>query len=60
MAKEILERKDIEKEYTWDLESMYDGLESWNKDFDRCVKLGDEFHKHKDVFSKTSQGLLQA
>lgn len=60
MAKEILERKDIKEEYKWDLESMYDGFPSWNKDFEKCIELGNDFQKHKDVFSKSSQGLVEA
>ena len=31
MAKEILERKEVPKEYTWDLESMFSTVEDWEK-----------------------------
>lgn len=60
MSKKIFERKDIKKEHKWDLESIYDGLESWKKDFDKAIELGNEFQKHKGEFIKSPQGLLQA
>lgn len=60
MSKEPLERKDIKDKDKWDIESMYDGFASWNKDFEKCVELGNNFLKHKGEFSKSSQGLLQA
>src|SRR5699024_8093731 len=39
---------------------MYDSHEDWHMDFEKCVALGNKFQEHKDVFSKSSQGLLQA
>lgn len=60
MSKEIFERKDIKKEHKWDLESMYDRLESWNKDFEKAIKLGHDFQKHKGEFIKSSQALFEA
>ena len=60
MSKKIFERKDIKKEHKWDLESIYDGLESWRKDFDKAIELGNKFQNHKGNFIKSPQALLQA
>lgn len=60
MAKEILERKEVPKEYTWDLESMFSTVEDWEKEYSRVEKLAEEFEKHKGELAKSSKNLLQA
>lgn len=59
-TKEILERKDLKKEDTWDLESMFESQEAWNKDYEKAVKLAKDFEKHKGELTKSSESLLNA
>ena len=60
MAKEILERNDIPKEYTWDLESLFVSVEAWEEEFKNVSKKAEEFPKHKGEFTKSSDKLLDA
>lgn len=60
MSKELLERKDVSKEYTWDLESMFANIDEWEKEYKRIKELGDKFQDHRKRFTKTSKDLLQA
>lgn len=60
MAKEILERKDLAEDSTWDLESMFPSLDNWEEEYNKVVKLGEDFEKHKGKFTQSSQNLLEA
>lgn len=60
MAKETLERKDIPKEHTWDLESLFESVEAWEEEFNNVSKMAEEFSKHKGEFTKSSMSLLGA
>ncbi|NLY46642.1 MAG: oligoendopeptidase F [Tissierella sp.] len=60
MAKETRERKDTPKEYTWDLESLFESVEAWENEFENVGKLAEEFPKHKGEFTKNSDSLLEA
>ena len=60
MAKEVLERKDIPKEYTWDLESLFENIKAWEEEFQNVSKRAENFLKHKDQFTKSSKNLLEA
>lgn len=62
MAKEkmeIKERKDIPKEYTWDLESMYKSVEEWEKDLTDVLFKAEELEKYKGKVGESSKTLLQ-
>jgi oligoendopeptidase F len=56
-TKEILERKDIEKELKWDLESMYEDINAWNQDYERAVELAKKFESHKGNVVDSSENL---
>ena len=58
--RELKERKDIPKEYTWDLESMYDGVESWELDYKRVMKMANDFLDYKGKVINSSENLLNA
>lgn len=60
MSKETQLRKDIPKEYTWDLESLFESIEAWENEFKNVGKLAEEFPKHKGEFTKSSDSLLEA
>ncbi|MBU5437454.1 oligoendopeptidase F [Tissierella sp. MSJ-40] len=55
---ELKERKDIPKEYIWDLESLYSNLEAWEKDYEKAVSLANDFLKHKDKVTASSENLF--
>lgn len=48
----LLERNEIKKEYTWDIESVYENIEQWEEDFKKLknvsVRLGEYKGKLKD------------
>ena len=46
--KEILERKDVNKEDTWDLESLFENFQAWEKSYDKVVSLASEFVSYKN------------
>ncbi len=54
---ELRERKDIPKEYIWDLESLYSNLEAWEKDYEKALNLANDFLKHKDKVTISSENL---
>jgi oligoendopeptidase F len=58
--KEVLERKDIPDELKWDLESMYENLEAWNRDYDKAVELAKKFETHKGNITKSAENLYSA
>lgn len=57
---EIIDRKDIKKEDTWDLESLFKDREHWERTYREVVKLADNFKEHKDKVSLSSENLLKA
>lgn len=57
---EIIDRKDIKKEDTWDLESLFKDREHWERTYKEVVKLADNFKEHKDKVSLSSENLLKA
>ncbi|MFA5576844.1 MAG: oligoendopeptidase F [Tissierellaceae bacterium] len=44
---EIKERKDVQKEYQWDLESMYKDSREWEEDFAKAKQMAKSFESHK-------------
>lgn len=57
---ETIERKDVPVENTWDIESMYENEETWEKDLLDVLKQAEEFKKHKGNISQSSEKLLNA
>ncbi len=55
-----MDRESILKEHKWDLESMYANLEEWNKDYERCVVMKNNYEKHKGMVGNSSETLYQA
>ena len=55
--KEILERKDVLKEDTWDLESLFENFQAWEKSYDKVVKLASEFVSYQNK-TTSSGGVL--
>lgn len=60
MIKEPLERKDLDKEDTWDIESMFENENDWQEEFRKVEKLSQEIVKHKDGFTSSADKLLSA
>ena len=60
MGKEILNRKDVDREFTWDLESMYSSTEAWEQDWNRVKKLSEDFERHRGKLTENSKVLLEA
>ncbi len=62
MAKnnELLERKDIPKEYKWDIESIFRDFDQWGKSFKEAQVLADEFTKYQGKVIDTSENLYNA
>lgn len=60
MIKEPLERKDLKKEDTWDLESLFRDQEAWEKEYKEVEKLNSKIENHKENFTKSAKNLLDA
>src|SRR5690625_2791781 len=59
MTKQVLEREDLKKEYTWDVESLFANVEEWEKEFKRVEGLVEKFVAHKGRVGESSQTLLE-
>lgn len=55
--KEILERKDVPKEHTWDLESLFENLDAWEKSYDKATEMANNFASYKDRVTSSSENL---
>nr|WP_300003216.1 oligoendopeptidase F [Tissierella sp.] len=60
MIKEALERKDLKKEDTWDLEAMFENFEAWEKEYKEVKDLSLKIEDHKENFTNSAQELLSA
>lgn len=58
-SKQPKERKDIELNYKWNLDTLYVSDEAWEEDFKRVKGLSKEVKKHKDQIDKSSATLLK-
>jgi len=56
---EVLERNEIPREYKWDLKSMYESDELWEKDFNKVKELSDEIIKFKGKVVENSNSLYE-
>ncbi len=45
MGKELLERKDVDERYTWDLSSIFESEEQFEQKLQEVVKLSKEIEK---------------
>ena len=59
LSKGVEERKDIPKEFTWDLESLFENIEVWEAEFKDVAKRAEDFPKHAGEFTKNSKSLLE-
>ncbi len=57
VSKEILERKDIEIESKWDIESVYENIDAWNVDYDKAINIAEAFENHRDKVVLSSENL---
>lgn len=55
----LLERKEIPKDYKWDIKSMYENDELWEKDFNKAKKLAVEIETYKGKTVESSSNLLK-
>lgn len=58
--REILEREDIPSDQKWDIESLYENQESWNKDYDKAIKLALKFEAYQGNVISSSDNLYNA
>ncbi|MBQ9703583.1 MAG: oligoendopeptidase F [Clostridia bacterium] len=56
----ILERKDIDKKYKWDLSVIYKDEAAFNADYSTCETLIKDFAKHEATMAKSAEGLYNA
>lgn len=56
----LLKREDVAKEFTWDLESLYENQESWDADYNRGKLLAQDFEKYKDRVVISSENLYNS
>ena len=57
--KEILERKDVLKEDTWDLESLFENLQAWEKSYDKAINLASEFVSYQNKTTSSGEVLYK-
>ena len=56
---ELLGRKEVPLEYTWDLESLFKNQESWDEEYELVKKLAEEFELHKGKATLSSDNLYK-
>ncbi len=56
----ILERKDIDPKYKWDLSVIYKDEKAFFADYNRCEKLIKDFAKHEKTMLKSGKDLYNA
>lgn len=56
----LLKREDVAKEFTWDLESLYENQESWDADYNRGKLLAQDFEKYKGRVLISNENLYNA
>jgi oligoendopeptidase F len=55
----MLERKDVDSKYKWDLSKIYGSEEEFLADYKKCERLFSDFKKYKGGF-KSAEGLCEA
>ncbi len=55
---EILERKDIQKEKQWDLESMFVDFAAWDKSYNKAKEMAKNFESYKGKVVNSSENLF--
>lgn len=58
--KELLGRKEVPLEHTWDLESLFKNQESWDDEYELVKKLAEEFELYKGKATLSSDNLYKA
>jgi oligoendopeptidase F len=56
----VLNRKEVPKEMTWDLETIYATPEAWEKDFAAIPALVDKFMAFKGKLADSAASLREA
>ncbi len=56
-VEELLKRADMPQEFTWDLESLYENQDAWDKDYNKVNVLAKDFEKYKDNVVESSESL---
>ena len=51
----VLERSEVKKEDTWDVESIYGSINDWQEDYDDCRSKITNLEEQKDTFLKDSK-----
>ena len=51
----VLERSEVKKEDTWDVESIYGSINDWQEDYDDCRSKITNLEEQKDSFLKDSK-----
>ena len=51
----VLERSEVKKEDTWDVESIYRSIKDWQEDYDDCRSKITNLEEQKDTFLKDSK-----
>lgn len=60
MDNKLLERKDIEEKYKWDVGSLYKDLELWEEDYKKVASKVKEFLTYKGRLKESPEILLEA
>ncbi len=55
----VKERKDIEDEYKWDLEKMFESDEAWHESFEQASERLDEFERFQGRVTESGETLLE-
>lgn len=56
---DLKERKDIPKEYKWDLGSLYESVESWEEDFTKASQVFEEIQEMKGKLLSSAENFLE-
>ena len=54
-----MDRKDIDKKYKWDLESIYKNDEEYNKDLEEFKEIGNKLCKYEGKVLDNAKNLLE-
>ena len=55
----VLERSEVKKENTWDVESIYQNVEDWQKDYTECRKEITYLEGQKEEFLKNAKNFKE-
>lgn len=58
--KQLKNRSEIENKFKWDIESMYPDNSAWETDYEKALKLSEDYKKYQGQLLKSAKSLFSA